>query len=402
MLLRAQVDLFSLATAEEEYSCPYPVTTGREEVGSEASTRLRKAVAAAIATGALLLGAAVAVADPGPPAPPPPPPTTGGGQPSTGGGPTSSGTTQGSSTTDSKPPPRVRDLRVSTSKPGEITLAWTLVHPSDVAHVFVLRGPAGRCPQQPLQATAMRIGSLDRRSSQIDKQEHDATRYCYAVFTLDAPGNWATPVTQLARNKGDTVPPAPVTAVAAVLGGGGAIHVTWTNPPDAAHDLVVRGPGSTCPHFATDGEQIGPRRARESQVDSSVPGTGAYCYAVFAFDAAGNASPLTTTTFAPVSAPTTSQTSSGAPPPPSQPASSGSSLPDAVGILGGGAIVLAGLAYAALRLARREWEWHSRTGYGIRDLMSIEVRGYDRSALLIPAVIGVCIAGALVVLLLSL
>ena len=73
-----------------------------------------------------------------------------------------------------------------------------------------------------------------------------------------------------------------------------------------------------------------------------------------------------------------------------------------VGILGGGAIVLAGLAYAALRLARREWEWHSRTGYGIRDLMSIDVRDYDRTALVIPAIIGVCIAGALVVLLLSL
>jgi hypothetical protein len=387
-----------LATAEEEYCCPYPVTTGREEVGSEASTRVRRAVAAAIATGSLLLGAAVAVADPGQPAPPPPPPSTGGG------GQTSSGTTTTTqpTSTDSKPPPRVRDLRVSTTKPGEIALTWTLVHPSDVAHVFVVRGPAGACPKQPLQPGATRVGSLDRRSSQIDKHEHDTTRYCYAVFALDAAGNWASPATHLARNKGDTVPPAPVTAVAAVVGSGGAIHVTWTNPPDAAHDLVVRGPGSTCPHFAADGEQIGTRRARESQVDSSVPGTGTYCYAVFAYDAAGNASPLTSTTFTPASAPITSPTSSGAAPPPSQPASSGSSLPDAVGIVGGGAIVLAGLAYAALRLARREWEWHSRTGYGIRDLMSIDVRDYDRTALVIPAIIGVCIAGALVVLLLSL
>lgn len=296
----------------------------------------------------------------------------------------------------------MRDLRVSTSKPGEIALTWTLVHPSDVAHVFVVRGPAGQCPTAPLQRGATRIGAFDPRSSQIDKHEHDTTRYCYAVFALNAAGAWAPPVTHLARNKGDTVPPAPVTAVAAVVGGGGAIHVTWTNPPDAAHDLVVRGPGSTCPHFVTDGEQIGPRRARESQVDSSVPRTGTYCYAVFAYDAAGNASPLTTTTFAPASAPTTSRTSSGGSPPPSQPASSEPSLPDAVGILGGGAIVLAGLAYTALRLARREWEWHSRTGYGIRDLMSIDVRDYDRTALVIPAIIGVCIAGALVVLLLSL
>ena len=64
--------------------------------------------------------------------------------------------------------------------------------------------------------------------------------------------------------------------------------------------------------------------------------------------------------------------------------------------------MLAGLAYATLRVVRREWEWHSRTGYGIRDLMSVDVRDYDRTALVIPAIIGVCIAGALVVLLMSL
>ena len=81
---------------------------------------------------------------------------------------------------------------------------------------------------------------------------------------------------------------------------------------------------------------------------------------------------------------------------------SSSSLSDIVAIIGGGAIVLAGLAFITLRLVRREWEWHSRTGYGIRDLMSIDVRDYDRQALVIPAIIGVCIAGALVVLLMSL
>jgi len=64
--------------------------------------------------------------------------------------------------------------------------------------------------------------------------------------------------------------------------------------------------------------------------------------------------------------------------------------------------VLAGLAYATMRVVRREWGWHVRTGYGLRDLMSVDVRDYDRTALVIPAIIGVCIAGALVVLLLSL
>ena len=107
---------------------------------------------------------------------------------------------------------------------------------------------------------------------------------------------------------------------------------------------------------------------------------------------------MTTTTIATTqpSTPTTNAT------PPGQSGSSGSSLSDIVGLIGGGAIVLAGLAYATLRIVRREWEWHARTGYGIRDLMSIDVRDYDRTALVIPAIIGVCIAGAVVVLLMSL
>jgi hypothetical protein len=373
------------------------VTTGREEVGSEASTRLGRAAAAALATVAFLLGAAVAMADPGSKAtgstttaPPPPPPSTPG---------SSSPSTTPGQTTDSKPPPRIHDLKVGAPKPGQIVLSWTLVNPLDVAHVIVARGPAGQCPTQPIHVT--QIGGFDRRTTQVDPHEHDTTRYCYAVFTLDVAGNWAKPVTHLARNKGDTIPPAAVRDLSGKVGQGGAVRLAWTNPPDAARNVVVRGPGTTCPQFPADGTPIGTRRLREAQVDSTAPSTGTSCYAVFAFDKAGNTSPIVTAPVTLTAPPTSTQGSSPASPP-SQPASSGSSLPDIVGIIGGGAIVLAGLAYATLRVVRREWEWHARTGYGIRDLMSIDVRDYDRTALVIPAVIGLCIAGAIVVLLMSL
>jgi hypothetical protein len=152
-----------------------------------------------------------------------------------------------------------------------------------------------------------------------------------------------------------------------------------------------------CPQFPSDGTRIGTRRLREAEVDAAAPSTGTSCYAVFAYDQTGNRSPIVTVPVAP--APPATST---APPSPSEAGSSGSSLPDIVGIIGGGAIVLAGLAYATLRVVRREWEWHARTGYGIRDLMSIDVRDYDRTALVIPAIIGLCIAGAIVALLLSL
>ena len=348
------------------------------------------------------------MADPGPSgngstttAPPPPPPSTGGSS--------SPSTTPGTSTTpttpttpkDDTPPPRVRGLKVSAPKPGQIVLTWTLVHPSDIAHVFVLRKPAGHCPTFPLQRTATQIGSLNPRSRQVDSNERDTTKYCYAVFTLDAAGNWASPATLGARNPGDRTPPVAVTGLTTTVGRDGAVTLAWTNPPDAARDLVVRGPGSACPHFPSDGTAIGNRRLRTTQVDSAPPSTATTCYAVYAIDSAGNKSDIVTVSAALASTPTSTQATSPASPP-DQSGSSGSSLPDIVGIIGGGAIVLAGLAYATLRLVRREWEWHSRTGYGIRDLMSIDVRDYDRTALVIPAVIGLGIAGAVVLLLMSL
>jgi hypothetical protein len=332
------------------------------------------------------------MADPAPPAPPPPPPSTGGG------GSSSPSTTAGQSG-DNTPPPRAHSLHVSAPKPGEIVLSWTLVNPSDVAHVIVARGSAGHCPTQPIHVP--RIGGFDRRTTQVDAKEHDTTRYCYAVFTLDVAGNWASPVTHLARNKGDTTRPAAVTGLTGKVGQGGAVRLAWTNPPDAAHDVVVRGPGVTCPQFPADGTRVGTRRLREAQVDSAGPSTGTSCYGVFAFDAAGNRSLIETVPVAPAPAPASPAQATAAPAP-SESGSSGSSLSDIVGIIGGGAIVLAGLAYATLRVLRREWEWHARTGYGIRDLMSVDVRDYDRTALVIPAIIGLCIAGAAVILFLSL
>jgi hypothetical protein len=369
-----------------------PVTTGREEVGSEASTRVRRAAAAALAGAAFLVGAAVAMADPGP-APPPPPPNTGG---------SSSPSTTPGSTRDTTPPPRVSGLHISAPKPGRMVLSWTLVNPSDVAHVFVLRKSGGHCPTLPVRTNSTQhigvlIGSLGPRTHEVDTTEHDRTTYCYAVFTLDAAGNWASPVTDRVRNPGDVTAPTAVTDVRAVLRQGGGVTLTWTNPSDAARVLVIRELG-VCPSVPSDGQRVGSTLHRSSQVDTAAQPGSTYCYGVFAFDEAGNRSPVATTpidTTQP-STPTANAT------PPGQSGSSGSSLPDLVGIIGGGAIVLAGLAYATLRVVRREWEWHSRTGYGIRDLMSVDVRDYDRTALVIPAIIGVCIAGALVVLLMSL
>jgi hypothetical protein len=204
-------------------------------------------------------------------------------------------------------------------------------------------------------------------------------------------------VTQVARNRGDITPPPAVSDVTVAAAGSHGATVSWTNQGGGATEIaVIRGTaGGPCPQKPADGNRIGGTAVRSSQADPDATAGSAYCYAVFALDRVGNRSAATTQTF---TVPTPPKPADQA----AQPESGGSSLSTVVGLVGGGAIVLTGLAYATLRLVRREWEWHARTGYGIRDLMSVDVHGYDRTALLIPAVIGVCIAGAVVVLLMSL
>ena len=83
-----------------------------------------------------------------------------------------------------------------------------------------------------------------------------------------------------------------MTGLTTTVGRDGAVTLAWTNPPDAARDLVVRGPGSACPHFPSDGTAIGNRRLRTTQVDSAPPSTATTCYAVYAIDSAGNKSDI--------------------------------------------------------------------------------------------------------------
>ena len=351
-----------------------------------------------VGVGAALVGASTAMGDPSsttaPPPPPPPPPSSTQTITAT---PPPSTRTQSKPPKDSTPPPPIANLKVNVHTPGQITLTWELVNASQVAHVFVKRGPAGQCPTFPLQRSARTIGSFDPRARAVDTTAKDGIRYCYSVFTLDNAGNWAKPGRHLARNPGDTKPPAAVGDVTVTPAGSQGVTLSWTNPKGVVEVAVIRATGASCAQKPVDGARIGDRQLRSSQTDASAKPGSTYCYSVFAFDAAGNRSKAATE---PATVPAAPKPTT--PAPPAEGGTPGSTLPDVVGLLGGGAIVFAGLAYVTLRLFRREWEWHSRTGYGIRDLMSIDVRGYDRPALVIPAVIGVCIAGAVVVLVYSL
>ena len=177
------------------------MTTGREEVGSEASTRRWRAAAAALATAAFLLGAAAAMADPAPTAPSPPPP------PSTGGRARlelAVDQTAGPDPRDNTPPPRAHGL--SQRPEARRDRAHMDARPPIRHRHRVRRREVRRPLPDRADARYPAIGGFDRRTHRSTRRSTTRTTYCYAVFTLDIAGNWAHPVTHLARNKGDATP----------------------------------------------------------------------------------------------------------------------------------------------------------------------------------------------------
>jgi hypothetical protein len=277
--------------------------------------------------------------------------------------------------------------------PGRIVLTWRIANPGDVAQVVVRRGRAGACSVSAVAGTL--IGGHSRRRRQADTTERDKTAYCYAVFALDRHGN-ASAAATLRRVVNRGLPPGLVTDINTRVGAGGAVRLSWTNPAGRMAQVVVaRGPAGDCPTTPTEGRRIGDLAPRTGAVDANAQPGVRYCYSVFAIDRVGLVSPVASQP-AEVPAPTTP---AGAAAPPTPAASSASRLGFTRIIRGGGAVILAVLAFAAFRLVRRGARWHVRTGYTVRDVARVDLRAYDPVALVIPALVGAGVVGALVVLL---
>lgn len=102
-------------------------------------------------------------------------------------------------------------------------------------------------------------------------------------------GGTTTPPSNPSKPARDTQAPARVGHLRTITDVPHKITITWSNPgaSDLAGVVVQRG-FAACPATAHDGVRVGGTGVRRSQVDrSAAPGT-AYCYAVFAFDHAGN------------------------------------------------------------------------------------------------------------------
>jgi hypothetical protein len=98
-----------------------------------------------------------------------------------------------------------------------------------------------------------------------------------------------TPVTSTPPPPPDTTPPGPVAHLHANASGSGRILLTWANPNASDLAAITVRRGTTCPATRSRGTPIGAAGIRVRQLDVVRVGVR-YCYAVFAVDAAGNAS----------------------------------------------------------------------------------------------------------------
>lgn len=317
--------------------------------------------------------------------------------------PTTSSSTSSPTTThrhrDTTPPPRVGHLADHTHVAGRIRLTWTIAKPTDVAQVLVRRGPAGACPTS--SSAGIPIGGTEPRRRQDDTTEHDKTAYCYAVFTADKHGN-VSPAAIAPRVLNKGLPPKPARDLSVHVGASGkVVRVAWKNPATGVdHVVVARGLADACPVRPSQGVKIRPITRAQAVDATATPGTG-YCYSVFVVDRVGNVSRPTHQPFT-VPAPAQSASADASPATPApQAAPSNSGISRIVRGVGGGALLLAALAYLGFRRIRRESRWQTRTGYTLRDAARLDLRAYDPAALVIPAVVAAGVVCAIVLLVLS-
>jgi hypothetical protein len=337
--------------------------------------------------------------------PPPPPPTTGGG--SGGGGGVGGGGGGGATTPPpsgpSQPPPdttapgRVSHLRIDTRVPHRITITWTNPGARDLAGIDIRR-ERNVCPAGPGQG--IRVGGTSVRTRQVDSSLIPGAPYCYAVFAFDHNGNYSQAA--IARNVVAAKPPPPLTSVSDVQAAAttdGHIQLSWINPklPQGATILVRRGPASACPAGPAEGTPIGGSARRTRQVDTTAKRGSSYCYRVFVVD--NGASKMASTQPTPVASPAPAVHPAAAADPAA--ASSGSWLTSMIvrTVAGVGAAMLPILA-AATFVARRRTHvsaYAAPRAYVPR----MALTGVTPATLLIPAVLVVGSAAAIVLVLLN-
>lgn len=296
---------------------------------------------------------------------------------------------------DTQPPARPEHLSAVTNVPGAITLRWVRPAASDLAGVVVRRGRGDACPAGP--RGGVQIGGTAPRATQTDSGEADTHTYCYAVFAYDRSGNYsAAAVARHVRNPGDVTPPPPVANLTAALTSAHHVALRWVKPARAGVRAVVvrRGAGDACPTGPETDAAVGGRAPRTGLVDILAKPGSAYCYGVYAIDAAGNTSAAAVATITIPAAATTPRTQPVAPPGRSSGAWLTSTL---VWMVTAAGLVMLLLATAAGLAARRRPASAYAPGRtaGPRPALA----GYSPVGLVIPALVAVALAAVAIFLL---
>ena len=86
----------------------------------------------------------------------------------------------------------------------------------------------------------------------------------------------------------------PISGLGAASPATGVVNLSWTREPGAGF-VVRRGTAGSCPVTPQDGVQVGGVGPNPSRTDDTAASGSSYCYSVFAFTAAGYATPANVT-----------------------------------------------------------------------------------------------------------
>jgi hypothetical protein len=273
---------------------------------------------------------------------------------------------------------------------------WSNPAANDLAGIVVRRA-WGACPASPNDG--VEVGHDAVRTRQIDTGAAARTTYCYGVFAFDRSHNYShVALDPGVLNPGVVATPKPVTDLTATADGSNVL-LSWRNPVYAglAYIAVRRGPATDCPTGPADGIPVGGQGVRTTETDTAAQPGVAYCYRVFALNAAAHASATTAdaniTTPQPV-APTPSHPSASA-------SSSGGGwiTPTITHAVAGIAVMMLLVMAAAMAVTRRRSHtsaYATPHDFGPR----LAISGYTPVALVIPAllILGSCAAIVLVLI----
>jgi hypothetical protein len=305
--------------------------------------------------------------------------------------PANTGTT-GSQTVSHPAPQAPTGLKAKHTGPGVIALSWTLPNSSHVTAVIVQRAK-GHCPTS--TSDGARIGGTQKRHAQTDTKTSPGAQYCYTVFA-ENPYGVASAHTNTASS-----PPGKASNVKAAAVSNG-VKVSWAKGAGATGYIVAAHAGQ-CPTTPNGFRHVPVHGKSLSTVDTNGQQGVKLCYSVFATN--GTAYPAGAAHTHLISYPGTassSPTTSAPAPTTSSSSAFSSSLVKVVGGVALAVLILAALAFGAMKLIGRErqddWQYSSGRDSG----RGFALGRYDGAALVIPAAIIVVGIALLVVAAVSL